>query len=386
MKWKKLGFTVERENDDVGNYENIFKSAYEKHFPPEFRWRIDKFVVFEPINEQMFLDIVKVHLDKYISFLKGRGFWGISVVLGDWLVNYLKDLVSFELWARNIRKKMDSIILRVLSNLERQGYLWAMTTLAVAENKVFEILIDFKNWKEFYEIRVKQWNVSSTYREEFKKEYFKLKELSLLERNILEELEKSWKDSLLLSIIEIYRQYIEIFVKRDNFKKIITLEEFIRERLNEKDLSILKKVGYYELVKAVYNEYLNSKKQRKYKDLKEYIRNKLSFVEKSLKTITKDKNWENNKFLKKLLNNLLRTAEAEVKNSLFFSEETMIISKLSQFVNLFLDWEFLNEELLIIALFLEKLEEYFKEKLWILWFNYNILKAFAMWAFSKKNF
>lgn len=124
-------------NDSFVDYkkmeENVLETV-EKHFKPEFINRIDKIIVFKPLNKSSIQKIVDLELKKLIERLKGKYTLLVSKTARKWIADNGFDILF---GARPIRKVISDNIETILSEM--------ILTEEIVKSD--QILVDLKNDK-----------------------------------------------------------------------------------------------------------------------------------------------------------------------------------------------------------------------------------------------
>lgn len=102
---KQVGFG--KKSEQLAN-ETKIREACKKYFKPEFINRIDEIIVFNTLSSDAIESITKLHLDAFITLMKGKG---IHISFDDAVISYIAgESFSTEYGARPVKRSIDRLI------------------------------------------------------------------------------------------------------------------------------------------------------------------------------------------------------------------------------------------------------------------------------------
>lgn len=134
-KAAQIGFNIsESEEEEILNdYEKAqekIKGSLTEYFSPEFINRIDKIIVFNPLDKTAIKKIVKLRLEKLKNRLKGKD---MELMYDIKIINAIaKDVYNPEFGAREIRRYLtdtieDQIAEKILTNAKKKKFILEAT-------------------------------------------------------------------------------------------------------------------------------------------------------------------------------------------------------------------------------------------------------------------
>ena len=255
--------------EDKLEKKQIFKEEFENIFTPEFRGRLDEFIVFTHLKQEEIDQIIQLQVNKEQNNLS-KFWYNIKIKLNPELIQLIKKISDTTLWARNIVKYTEKVLSDKIAELNSLNYIETAHLLSLKYNK--EIIFEFwlKNNHEKYQsiqdkvsIKLIIWN--KIIRESKKAKEIKEKTNKYLNilMNPLEELIslREWNknisalESLNFMKNDIWK-YLVYREKYDNFQNHLKrTRDFIEKNFWKNDWNVLSFNWYLELVQTIINEY-----------------------------------------------------------------------------------------------------------------------------------
>lgn len=137
-KAKKIGFEIMDKEEDkaIEDFEKAkenIKANLTDYFSPEFVNRIDKIVVFSPLNKKSIKKIIEINLQELASRLKEK--W-CELTYNNKILDFIaKEVYNPEFWARQVRRYIADTIEDKIANL------------LIFQKKTANINIELNKWK-----------------------------------------------------------------------------------------------------------------------------------------------------------------------------------------------------------------------------------------------